>query len=362
MKRLLRLALVLLLLAIVAVGAAGFATWRKLEAFRSTPYGDPDEKVVIVPPGASARAVVRLLAHSGVLADESRAWTYFRWVKRDRRPFRAGEYAFQGPLTPDQVLERVFEGQVKLHRFTVPEGLRIDEIADIVGRSGLARAEDFAAVAHDPAVARALGLPFDGLEGFLFPDTYAFARGTSARSIAEAMVARFKDEYAKADAARKPGVTFDMGQAATFASIVEKETGRPEERARISCVFRNRLRIGMRLQTDPTVMYATLLRTGHWSKNITRADLVAPHPYNTYTTAGLPPGPIANAGAAALQATLAPDDCADLYFVSRNDGTHVFCPDLACHNAAVHAWQVEFFRHPRDPRPASAPRDGSASR
>jgi UPF0755 protein len=103
----------------------------------------------------------------------------------------------------------------------------------------------------------------------------------------------------------------------------------------------------MRLQTDPTVMFATMLRTGHWSRNISRADLLAPHPYNTYTTAGLPPGPIASAGAAALQAALAPDACADLYFVSRNDGTHVFCPDLACHNAAVRAWQVEFFKKAR---------------
>jgi peptidoglycan lytic transglycosylase G len=342
-----RLLSIIVVLVAVAAGGAAFLAWRTLDGFRSTPYGDADEKIVIVPPGASARAVVRLLAHSGVLADDGRAWAYVRWLRRDRRPFRAGEYGFQGPLTPDQVLERVYEGQVKLHRFTVPEGLRMEEIAEIVDRSGLARADGFLAVARDPAVARALGLPFGSLEGFLFPDTYSFQRGVSARAIAEAMVARFKDEYAKADAARSPGVSFTMGEAATFASIVEKETGRPEERPRISCVFRNRLRIGMRLQTDPTVMYATLLRTGRWSRNITHADLVAPHPYNTYTSAGLPPGPIANAGAAALHAALAPADCADLYFVSRNDGTHVFCPDLACHNAAVRAWQIEFFRHPR---------------
>jgi UPF0755 protein len=113
-------------------------------------------------------------------------------------------------------------------------------------------------------------------------------------------------------------------------------------------VFHNRLRQGMRLQTDPTVMYATMLRTGRWSKNITRADLLAVHPYNTYTTAGLPPGPIASPGAAALRAALAPDDCHDLFFVSRNDGSHVFCPDLTCHNAAVKTWQVDFFHHQND--------------
>ncbi|HSI98422.1 MAG TPA: endolytic transglycosylase MltG, partial [Gaiellaceae bacterium] len=180
-----------------------------------------------------------------------------------------------------------------------------------------------------------------------YPDTYAFPRSVTARSIAGEMVARFKQEYARADALRKEGIGLSMGEAATLASIVEKETGKPEERARISCVFHNRLRLGMRLQTDPTVMYATLLRTGRWSRNISRADLLAPHPYNTYTTAGLPPGPIANAGGAALQATLAPAECKDLYFVSRNDGSHVFCPDLVCHNAAVREWQVEFFRRRR---------------
>ncbi|GAO03490.1 endolytic transglycosylase MltG [Anaeromyxobacter sp. PSR-1] len=341
-----KLVTLLVLLALAAAAWAALA-WRDLQSFRATAYGSAEEKTVVVPSGAPARAVIRSLAQSGVLSDETRAWRYFRWVKRDARRLRAGEYAFSGPLTPDQVLEKVYQGQVKLYRFTVPEGLRMDEIAEIVGRSGLARAEDFAAVAHDPGTARALGLPYANLEGFLFPDTYTFARGVSARTIAEEMVERFKEEYARADAARRPGVTLSMGEAATLASIVEKETGQPAERARIACVFHNRLRLGMRLGTDPTVMYATLLRTGRWSKNITKADLLATHPYNTYTTAGLPPGPIANAGAAALQAALAPATCSDLYFVSRNDGTHVFCPTLACHNAAVRAWQVEFFRRAR---------------
>jgi len=322
-------------------------TWREVARFRSTPYGGPEEKVVVVPPGASARTVVRLLAQAGVLSHERSAWVYVRYIQRDGRSFRAGEYAFSGALLPDEVLEKIHLGQVKLYRFTVAEGLRADEIAEVVGRTGLVRAEDFLAVARDPAVASALGLPYPGLEGFLFPDTYTAARGVSARGIADMMVARFKEEYARADARRKPGVTLDLGQAATLASIVEKETGQEAERPRIACVFLNRLRLGMRLQTDPTVLYAVMLRTGHWSKNITRADLLAPHPYNTYTTAGLPPGPIASAGAASLQAVLAPDPCDDLYFVSRNDGSHQFCPDLRCHNAAVKTWQIDFFRHPR---------------
>ena len=140
-------------------------------------------------------------------------------------------------------------------------------------------------------------------------------------------------------------MSLDERQAVTLASIIEKETGQPDERPHISCVFHNRLRRGMRLQTDPTVMYATMLRNGgRWSQNISKADLLAHHPYNTYAVAGLPPGPIANPGAASLRAALHPSDCDDLFFVSRNDGTHVFCPDLRCHEAAVQRWQVEFFR------------------
>ncbi len=333
--------------ALAAAAVAAVLAWHGVSVFRETPYGALEEKVLVVPPGASARAVVRALAHAGALSDEARAWRYVRWLKRDPRPFRAGEYSFSGPLRPDDVLERVYKGEVKLHRFTVPEGLRLDDVAEAVASSGLADAAEFRRVARDPEVARSLGLPYPTLEGFLFPDTYAFAGGVSARTIAEGMVARFKAEYSAADELRKAGVVLTVGEAATLASIVERETGRPDERPRIACVFHNRLRVGMRLQTDPTVMYATLLRTGRWSKNITRADLLAPHPYNTYTTAGLPPGPIANAGAAALRAALSPADCSDLFFVSRNDGSHVFCPDLGCHNAAVKRFQVDFFRRAR---------------
>jgi UPF0755 protein len=187
----------------------------------------------------------------------------------------------------------------------------------------------------------------ESLEGYLFPDTYAFARGVGARQILEAMVHRAHAEYERASAQRLPAVTLDRAAIMTLASIIEKETGQAGERPRISCVFHRRLARKMRLQTDPTVMYATYLRTGRWSKNISRADLLTPHPYNTYLTPGLPPGPIANPGAAAIQAALAPSTCTDLFFVSRNDGSHVFCPDLACHERAVKLWQVDYFMRKR---------------
>jgi UPF0755 protein len=334
-----------LLAATVAAGAVAFALYRQLTAFRDARFGSPDEKVVEIAPGTGAHQIIRQLAGARVLADEELAWRYFRWLKRDRRPLRAGEYGFAGPLTPDEVLERLHRGEVKTYQFTVPEGVRMEEIAGIVEAAHLGRASDLLALMRDPQVARELGVPGQTLEGFLFPDTYTFAKNPKARAVVGAMVARFRDAWKKADAQRLAGVKLDEREAVTLASIIEKETGRPEERPRISCVFHNRLKRGMRLQTDPTVMYATMLRNGgRWSQNITKADLGVPHPYNTYTTAGLPPGPIASPGEAALAAALHPSDCHDLYFVSRNDGTHVFCPDLRCHAAAVQKWQVEYFR------------------
>jgi UPF0755 protein len=224
----------------------------------------------------------------------------------------------------------------------------MEEIAGIIQDAGLGRADELLALMRDPAYAREQGVPGENLEGYLFPDTYTFTKGPKARAVVGAMVERFRQEWRRADAQRLPGVKLGEREAVTLASIIEKETGQPDERPRISCVFHNRLRRGMRLQTDPTVMYATMLRNGgRWSQNITRKDLEAPHPYNTYTTAGLPPGPIANPGAAALAAALHPSQCNDLFFVSRNDGTHVFCPDLRCHAAAVQKWQVEYFRNHR---------------
>jgi UPF0755 protein len=291
--------------------------------------------------------VVKVLARAGVLSDADLATRYVRFLKRDPRPLKQGEYAFAGALTPDEVLERIYKGEVRLYRFTVPEGLRLDDIAEIVGRSGLASAESFLLLAHSAGEANALGVAAESLEGYLFPDTYAFARGVTARQILENMVRRALAEYDRANAARLPEVKLDRAATMTLASIIEKETGQPAERPRISCVFHQRLARHMKLQTDPTVMYATYLRTGRWSKNISRPDLHSPHPYNTYTTPGLPPGPIANPGAAAIQAALAPAVCKDLFFVSRNDGTHVFCPDLACHEEAVRTWQVEYFRRKR---------------
>ncbi len=346
------------LLGLLAVGVLAFTVYRQLIDFRETAFGSDAEKVIEISPGTTPHQIVRQLARGGVISDEKLAWRYLRILKRDRRLMRAGEYSFSGPMRPDDVLERLYRGEVKTYRFTVPEGLRMDEIAAVVERSGLGKASELLPLMRDPGFARELGVPFANLEGYLFPDTYTFTKGPRPRTVLGAMVARFREAYRQAEAQRLPAVRLTEGEAVTLASIIEKETGLPDERPRISCVFHNRLRLGMRLQTDPTVMYAGMLRRGgRWSQNITKADLLAPHPYNTYSVAGLPPGPIASAGEAALAAALHPSDCADLYFVSRNDGSHVFCPDLRCHAAAVRKWQIDYFRAQRaaaEPAPAKA--------
>lgn len=343
MKRLL-LALAALLV-VGAAGAAGFWYYleQRLVAFASTKYGGATARLVEIKAGTNPRKLAEQLAREGIVSDGELLYAWLRHEKLGPK-LRAGEYFFEGPLTPAEVIEKIVRGEVKQYRVTVPEGLRVDEIIPLLAGSELRlSAEKLAELTRNATLARRLGIPADGFEGFLFPDTYSFPRGATEEAVLRKMVERALEELEAAP--RKAGISLTPLQAMTLASIVEKETGAVEERPRIACVFHNRLRLDMKLQTDPTVLYAKALRTGTFSKNITRADLTAEHPYNTYAVKGLPPGPIASPGAAAIRAALSPIDCSDLFFVSKNDGTHVFCPDLQCHEANVRTWQVEYFRN-----------------
>jgi UPF0755 protein len=336
------------LFTLVVLGAIAYAAWRYHDerSFASTRFGQGSHTVT-VPVRAGPHRLAQLLADAGVVSDARRFYFHLHYFRRNAVP-HAGEYEFVGPLLPDEVLGKLARGDVKIYRFTVPEGLRVDEIATIVGGTTICPADEFLKMARDPAAARRAGVPGQSLEGFLFPDTYSIPRSAGCAGIVQLMVNRFRDEWHKAQAQRADDVTLDELQAVTLASIVEKETGQPAERPRISCVFHNRLRRGMKLQTDPTVIYAVLLENGFkWDGNLRKADLSLAHPYNTYYVKGLPPGPICNPGAASLQAALNPAQCNDLFFVSRNDHTHVFCPDFACHERNVRKFQIEYFRHKR---------------
>ncbi|MBX7096088.1 MAG: endolytic transglycosylase MltG [Myxococcaceae bacterium] len=332
------------LLVVAALGAAAF--WylmeKRLTEYVAAPFGSDAAKTVEIPPGTNPKGVATLLAQGQVVRD---ADLFYAYLKRDKLgpKLKAGEYEFKGALTPTEVAELIMSGKVKQYRFTVPEGLRVDEILPIVAESDLKLdLKKLQALAASPKFVRSTGVPADVFEGFLFPDTYSFPRGATAAAVLQKMAARTLEEVKRAP--RKAGVELDTLQAVTLASIVEKETGAVEERPRISCVFHNRLRLKMKLQTDPTVIYAMMLLKGVYSKNITKADLTTEHPYNTYTMKGLPPGPIASPGEAAIRAALSPIDCNDLFFVSQNNGTHIFCPDLKCHEAAVEKWQVKYFK------------------
>src|SRR3954468_12254481 len=334
---------VLWLLVLVLLGAAGHLGFRYADErqFAAAKFGE-GTRLVNIPPGTGPRALAKLLADARVVSDADRFYTHLHWFRRGAHT-RAGEYEFSGPVLPDEVLGKLTRGEIKLYRFTVAEGLRADEMAPVIAQTGICGAAEFLRIARDPASPKKYGVPGPSLEGYLFPDTYSFTRGAGCAGVVGAMVARFQKAWQQAQAQRLPQITLNELEAVTLGSIIEKETGRPEERAHVSCVFHNRLRKRIPLGTDPTVIYAVLLQNDFvWDHNLHKSDLARPHPYNTYKVKGLPPGPIANPGEASLAAALHPIDCNDLFFVSRNDHTHVFCPDLRCHEANVRKFQVEY--------------------
>ena len=334
--------------ALTLLVALGYAAWRYVDEkrFARAPFGE-GSRVVTIPPRTGPHALARLLAENHVVSDEKRFYTHLHWFRRDAHA-KAGEYEFDGPILPDDVLGKLVRGDVKLYRFTVAEGLRVDEIARVIGQTDLCPAADFLKLARDPQEPQKLRVPGPSLEGYLFPDTYSLPRSAGCAGVVQAMVGRYRKAWQKAQAQRLAEVTLDERQAVTLASIIEKETGQPDERPRISCVFHNRLRRNIPLATDPTVIYSVLLLNDfQWDGNLHKSDLQRQHPYNTYRNRGLPPGPIANPGEAALVAALRPMTCNDLFFVSRNDRTHAFCPNLKCHEANVRKFQIEYFRKQR---------------
>ena len=290
----------------------------------------------MVPPGASAEAIARQLHGLGLV----RHPLVFRLLARQRgmgAQLKAGEYALSGPLSLKGILDALARGDVVRRELTVPEGHSIDEIAVLVVGEGLAL-EPFLDAAHDPAPVRDLDPLATDLEGYLFPDTYDVPQSPEApRALVRRMAERFRQVISpELDRIAEKGLT--VRQVVTLASIVELETARAEERPRIAAVFLNRLGKGMPLQTDPSIVYA-LKKAGRWDGDIRKRDLDIDSPYNTYRRAGLPPGPLGSPGREALRAVLDPAETRELYFVSRNDGSHEFSETLAEHNRAVNRYQ-----------------------
>ena len=327
----------LLLVVVVVVAMAGFGWW--VRGRLNTPFRDfaGEEVFVSIPQGSSVASIGNRLVAAGVLPDP---WTFrlaARFTGADRR-LQAGEYRFAGESTPLVVMERLAAGDVYSLGLTFPEGLTVSEMAETFARSGLGTAKDFIGAASDPLLVAERGSGLRSLEGYLFPDTYPTPRTASADDIVHAMLARFDQVFTPELRALATERGWSVHQALTLASLVEKETARADERPIVAAVYLNRLKIDMPLQCDPTVVYALMLAR-RWDGNIRKADLQTSSPYNTYRVRGLPPGPIASPGRASIEAALKPADVPYLYFVSRNDGSHVFAATLAEHNRNVQRFQ-----------------------
>jgi UPF0755 protein len=321
------------------------------------PYqGFPAQGVfVTVPRGASGRTVARVLKQNGVLRSPFAFGLYAR--RHPRRRLQAGEYFFDHAISGHDVFWQIADGHVYQQAFTVREGETIFDIAQDLAAQKLVSAEDFLAAAENPELIRDIAPQAKTLEGFLFPATYYLPRHPSATDVTAEMVHKFKEEWQRITASETAGdpTGLDHGRPAesvvTLASLVERETPRPQERPLVAGTFANRLRKHIPLQCDPTVIYA-LQDAGKYRGSLTLADLRFDSPYNTYAHSGLPPGPIGNPGEASLRAALNPADTNYLYFVANTQGGHFFATNLIDHNRNVNRYHRLLAGLPADAPPS----------
>jgi UPF0755 protein len=323
-----RALLILLVAVLVAAGAAVYF-YRGVV----TPFGAfTGEQFVTIDQGSSVGAMGRRLAEAGVVRD-ARSFQIAARIKGAEKRLQAGEYRFDRKATPLEIVDRIARGDVFVRPITFPEGRTIAEMAALYEERGFGAASDFEQAAGNR-------------EGYLFPSTYRLPRNATARALVGLMLQSFEKAFDADLRAAATALGMSEREAVTMASLVEEEAQKPDERPMISAVYHNRLKIGMGLQCDATVIYA-LQRAGRWNGNITKADLSMDSPYNTYRYRGLPPGPIANPGRASLEAAVKPANVPYLYYVSRNDGSHAFASTLDEHNRNVQQYQIQYFRDRR---------------
>ena len=323
---------------VFALFVSGTLTFHAFYIFLTPPpLAEPEAKIVRIQPGMGLRPIARVLEAEGVIRNPTK-FMLLAWWKGVGKKIQWGDFEIHTGEPPLTVLDLLTSGKTLLKRVTIPEGFTLKQIAERLANENLAAAEGFLASARDPAWLNELDLPGNSLEGFLFPDTYIFHRGMPVRVMQKRMVNRFREVYqrCRSNGAADAPQGLNLNQTVTLASIVERETGQAGERPLIASVFYNRLRQGMALQSDPTVIYGIKDFNG----DLTKKDLQRPTPYNTYVIAGLPPGPIANPGEDALRAVLYPAKTDYLYFVSKNDGSHYFSKNIQEHNRAVVRYQL----------------------
>ncbi len=327
-----KLLFVLLLLVLVA-GAGWYALM--------TPYGSATETFVDIPSGTGTTGIAARLEKAGVVRSR---YAFEVWRRYQGGTLKAGEYRFQGAATVAEVYGRILKGDVYTVALAVPEGYNIFDIAAAAEKAGLGKASDFlAAERQNTKLISDLSPHPASVEGFLYPDTYRFNRHATADQMIAAMVRRFRQEAVKLGLLAPAGAigdnsVYDVGRVVTMASLIEKEVRVDAERPVVAGVFENRLAAGMTLATDPTVIYAALLEN-RWRGTIYQSDLQSDSPYNTYKHRGLPPGPIASPGSAALKAAMKPARTDYLYFVADAHGHSRFSVDLKEHSAQVQAYR-----------------------
>ncbi len=292
-----------------------------------------EDQLFIVKEGSTLKQVASSLERDGIVNSRYPMIVWGKLNGNDKK-IKAGEYRLGSHMAPVKIMETLIKGNILSYSMTIPEGFTVKQIADLLHEKGLCDKEAFLSSVHEAPEGKDGEIQAPNLEGYLYPDTYKFARGISPVSIVHMMIERFKEQTLpfreKIDGS---GMTMD--EIVTIASIVEKETGTAEERPVIASVFLNRLKKGMRLESDPTVIYGI----ADFNGNLTKKDLKRPGPYNTYTKKGLPAGPIANPGIDSIHAVLYPSETDFLFFVSKNNGTHYFSKTLREHNRAVRKYQ-----------------------
>jgi len=330
-RKFFRWMLILAAAALLAVGIWFFREYRRLRP------GLPTGTFFQVDKGQPVSSIAVSLEKRGLVGNR----IVFRLAYRlfyGRQSLKAGEYAFPGPVTMKDILDALTKGKTYLHPVTIPEGLTGEEIGREFETQGLLPFQEFKDAFSD----RELVVGWDPLawnaEGYLFPETYHFSRATAGREIVERMTRQFQSVFSEAWRRRARDLGWSIRQVTILASLIEKETSRAEEKRLISAVFHNRLRIGMKLDCDPTIIYALKL-VGDYEGRLRSHDLKLESPYNTYLHSGFPPGPICNPGRASLEAALYPADEEYLFFVSRNDGSHQFSRTMREHILAVRKYQ-----------------------
>jgi UPF0755 protein len=287
--------------------------------------------------GAGVSSIAGSLADKGLIRSQTAFLAGYRLFFYPQR-IQAGEYSFSSPARAKEILDALVKGKVLLHAVTIPEGLTGQEIGPLIAPLLAEGAEGFAAVFHKTETIAGLDPKAASLEGYLFPETYSFPKGVPAEEAVGTMVGQFRRVFDGLWAARPPRLRLSIREAVILASLVEKETSIAEEKKLVSAVFHNRLRLGMKLDCDPTIIYALKLK-GTYDGRLGKKDMTLDSPYNTYRYAGLPPGPICNPGREALRAALFPAEEQFLYFVSRNDGSHHFSRTFREHLSAVRQYQ-----------------------